>query len=159
MGRHDRLLPGLAALASVAGLGVSVYLTVVHYSAIPLVCTSSGAVNCERVLSSGYAVIAGSALPTSAAGIVWFTVSAALAVGQLSGRRVPLLTLLQVAWSALGLVTVLGLVFIEIVMLGTICVWCTAAHALVLATFLLAIGIWQSATESARSMNTRPMRK
>jgi uncharacterized membrane protein len=152
-------MPGLTVLVSLAGLGVSVYLTVVHYSAIPLVCTSSGAVNCERVLSSGYSVIAGSAMPTSAAGIVWFAVSAALAVGQLRGRGLPLLTLLLVAWSAFGLLTVLGLVFIEIVMLGTICLWCTAAHALVLATFLLAIAIWQAATESAGSMKARPIRK
>jgi uncharacterized membrane protein len=45
------------------------------------------------------------------------------------------------------MVTVLCLVFVEIVMLGTICVWCTAAHALVVATFLLAIAMWQSAAE------------
>jgi uncharacterized membrane protein len=145
--RHDRVPAVLAALAGLAGLGVSVYLTIVHYSAIPLVCTTSGAVNCERVLSSGYAVIAGSTLPTAAAGIVWFAVSGALAIGQLTRDRSRLMARLQVGWSALGLVTVLCLVFVEIVMLGTICVWCTAAHALVLATFLLAIAIWQSAPE------------
>jgi uncharacterized membrane protein len=149
MGRVDRVLPALMALASLAGLGVSVYLTTVHYSAIPLVCTTSGTVNCERVLSSGYAVIAGSALPTSAAGIVWFAVSEALAIAQLTGRASRLMTRLQVAWSALGLLTVLFLVFVEIVILGAICLWCTAAHALVLATFLLAITMWQSAAVEA----------
>jgi uncharacterized membrane protein len=145
MGRDDRVLPALTALASLAGLGVSVYLTIVHYSAIPLVCTTSGTVSCERVLSSGYAVIAGTALPTSAAGIGWFAVSEALAIGQLTGRASRLMTRLQVAWSALGLLTVLFLVFVEIAILGAICLWCTAAHALVLVTFLLAITVWQSA--------------
>jgi uncharacterized membrane protein len=145
--RHVRVPAVLAALAGLAGLGVSVYLTIVHYSAIPLVCTTSGAVNCERVLSSGYGVIAGSTLPTAAAGIVWFAVSGALAIGQLTRDGSQLMARLQVAWSALGMVTVLCLVFVEIVMLGTICVWCTAAHALVVATFLLAIAMWQSAAE------------
>lgn len=145
MGRDHRVLPALTALASLAGLGVSVYLTIVHYSAIPLVCTTSGTVSCERVLSSGYAVIAGSALPTSAAGILWFAVSEALAIGQLTGRAARLMTRLQVTWSALGLLTVLFLVFVEITILGAICLWCTAAHALVLVTFLLAITMLQSA--------------
>jgi uncharacterized membrane protein len=145
VGRNDRLLPGLTALASLAGLGVSVYLTIVHYSAIPLVCTTSGAVSCEVVLSSGYAVVAGSALPTSAAGIVWFAVSEGLAIGQLTGRASQLMVRLQVAWSTLGLLTVLFLVFVEIVILGAICLWCTAAHVFVLVTFLLAITMWRSA--------------
>lgn len=149
MGRRERLLPGLAALAGLAGLGVSVYLTIVHYSAIPLACTTSGAVNCELVLSSGYAVIAGSSLPTSAAGIVWFAVSGVIAIAQLTDRDSRLVTRLQVAWAALGLLIVVCLVFVEIVVLGAICVWCTAAHVLVLATFLLAIAMWQSAAERA----------
>lgn len=151
MGRDDRLLPAFIALASLAGLGVSVYLTIVHYSAIPLVCVTSGSVNCELVLSSGYAVIAGTAFPTSAAGIAWFAVSEGLAIGQLTGHASQLMLRLQVAWSTIGLLTVLFLVFIEIVILGAICLWCTAAHVLVLVTFLLAITMWQSAAAEGGS--------
>ena len=118
----------LAVLASVAGLAISVYLTAVHYSTVPLACPTSAAVNCEQVLSSRYAVIGDSGLPTSAAGIVWFGVSAALA---LLRRRRALL-----AWSSIGLLTALFLVYVEIVLLGAVCIWCTAAHAMVLLTFL-----------------------
>jgi uncharacterized membrane protein len=46
---------------------------------------------------------------------------------------------LQLAWSALGLVTALFLVYVEIVQLGAICIWCTAAHILVLVIFLIAV--------------------
>ncbi|HET9410319.1 MAG TPA: vitamin K epoxide reductase family protein, partial [Candidatus Dormibacteraeota bacterium] len=53
----------------------------------------------------------------------------------------------QLAWSGLGLVTVIGLVFIEIVRLGAVCLWCTVAHVLVLITFLLVITIRQPAAE------------
>lgn len=121
----------LAVLASVAGIAISVYLTVVHYSTIPLACPASAVVNCEVVLSSRYAVIGDSGLPTSAAGIVWFAVSAAL--GLLRFRRALL------AWSSIGLVTVLFLVYVEIVQLGAVCLWCTAAHAMVLLIFLVAL--------------------
>ena len=68
----------LALAASVAGLGVSIYLTAVHYAGVPLACPAGGTINCEAVLSSPYAVIAGTAIPTSAAGIVWFAISALL---------------------------------------------------------------------------------
>jgi uncharacterized membrane protein len=122
-----------------AGLGVSAYLTAVHYTSVPLVCSTSGAINCEQVLSSPYAVIAGTTLPTSAAGMLWFAVTVVLAGLRLAGPASPLVARLQLAWSAIGLLTVVGLVFIEIVVLGAICIWCTAAHTLVLAIFLLSL--------------------
>jgi len=121
----------LAVLASVAGLAISVYLTVVHFSTIPLACPANAVVNCEQVLTSPYAVIAGTALPTSAAGIVWFAISAGLA---LSRRRRALL-----ACASIGLVAALLLVYVEIVQLGAVCIWCTAAHAMVLLIFLIAL--------------------
>jgi len=130
----------LAVVASVAGLAISIYLTVVHYSTIPLACPANAVVNCEQVLSSRYAVIGDSGLPTSAAGIAWFLVSAALA---LLRRRRALL-----AWSSIGLLTVLVLVYIEIVKLGAVCIWCTAAHAMVLLIFLVTLPRLQGDTVS-----------
>src|SRR4029077_863992 len=121
----------LAVAAGFAGLGISIYLTAVHYAGVPLACPASGTVNCEAVLSSRYAVIAGTNVPTSAAGIVWFTVSALLWTRR-AGR-------VQLAWSGLGLLTVLFLVYIEIVELGAVCIWCTAAHVLVVLIFLIAL--------------------
>lgn len=123
----------VALLASVAGIAVSIYLTVLHFAGFVPACPVSGPVNCEAVLSSPYGVIAGTALPTSAAGIVWFAVSAVLWTRPF-GR-------IQLAWSAIGLLTVVYLVFIEIVRLGAICLWCTAAHFLVLVTLLVAVAM------------------
>jgi uncharacterized membrane protein len=127
----------LALVAGVAGLAISIYLTVVHYSTIPLACPAYGVINCEQVVSSPYGVIGGSAIPTSAAGILWFAVSALLAAGLLAGRT--RLARVQVGWAAIGLVTVLALVYLEIVRLGAVCIWCSAAHALVLLIFLIAL--------------------
>ena len=121
----------LAVLASLAGLAISIYLTVVHYTTVPLACPVSGVINCEQVLTSRYGVIGDSGVPISAAGIVWFAVSAALAA---LGRRSVLLV-----WSSIGLLTALVLVYVEIVQLGAVCIWCTAAHVLVLLIFLIAL--------------------
>jgi uncharacterized membrane protein len=136
MAGYARNLQAFVILASVAGFGVSIYLTVVHYSSVPLVCSTTGAVDCERVLSSAYAVIAGSALPTSAAGIVFFAITGAMALSRWTGIDSSLLQRLQMGWSAIGVLVVLSLVFVEIVILGTICIWCTAAHALAVAIFV-----------------------
>jgi uncharacterized membrane protein len=125
-------------VASLAGLGISVYLTVAHYSTIPLACPTGGVVSCEQVLSSRYAVIGGTGLPTSAAGMAWFAISAGLATAGLRSPR-PQLARAQLAWSAIGLATVIYLVYVEIVLLGAICLWCTAAHVLVLVIFLIAL--------------------
>jgi uncharacterized membrane protein len=144
----DRKLLIAAALAGVIGGAISVYLTVVHYAALPLVCTTTGIISCERVLSSPYSIIVGSGLPTSAAGIVWFIVSAALALAQLSGRRPPALVRWHLAWSAIGLVTVIYLVFVEIVDLGALCLWCSTAHALVVITFIITLTRSQTAIQS-----------
>lgn len=129
----------LALLAGVAGLGVSIYLTAVHFSGTPLACPANGTINCEQVLSSSYAAVAGSTVPTAAAGILWFAVSVGLAAAVLLSHSARVWWRLQLAWSAVGLVTVLLLVYFEIVRLGVICLWCTVAHALVLAIFLIAL--------------------
>jgi uncharacterized membrane protein len=145
-GRSDRVLLVAATVAAVGGLAISAYLTVVHYAAIPLVCTTTGIVSCERVLGSPYSVIAGTGLPTSAAGIIWFSVSAVLAAIQLGRPRSPRLVRWHLTWSIAGLGTVIFLVFVEIVQLGAICIWCTSAHALVLMTFLIALTRAQAST-------------
>ena len=53
----------LALAASVAGLAVSIYLTVVHYAGVPLACPANATISCEAVLSSKFAVIAGTSNP------------------------------------------------------------------------------------------------
>ncbi len=125
----------VAAAAAIVGLGIAVYLTAVHYSAAALVCSASGTVNCEQVLTSPYGVRAGTPIPTAAAGILWFAVALALAAARLAGDP-DRLAGVHLAWSAAGMAVVLGLVYIEIDRIGVICAWCTGAHLCVLATLL-----------------------
>ena len=124
-----------AALLSVAGVAISIYLTALHFAGVVPACPVSGVFNCDAVLGSKYAVLAGTSIPTSALGIVWFAVSAAL--WTLGWKRS------IYGWSGAGLAFVTFLVFIEVVLVGAVCLWCTAAHVLVLALFLIALNTWQ----------------
>ncbi len=129
----------LLALA-VVGAIISLYLTSVHYQNVPLVCSTQGFVDCERVLSSSYSVVPGTSIPVSVPGLLWFIVAGALAfvIWRIAPQRRDVLIGLF-AWSLLGMLSVLYLVYVELVRLHTLCAWCTALHVIILLTFLVSI--------------------
>ncbi len=131
-----RLWSPIAAVLSVAGFFVSLYLTLEHYQKVSLVCPSFGQTfNCGAVLSSSNSTVLG--IPTAALGLLWFAVMFGLA---LSGRREtarPPLRAPVLAWSGLGVAAVLYLVYVELFVVGAFCLWCSVAHLLILALFAM----------------------
>ncbi len=137
----------LLLVLSLLGVGISIYLTSVHYENVPLVCSASGLIDCARVLSSSYSVVPGTTLPITIPGLVWCIISASLAIAGLfsttgSGKR--RIKIAQFFWALSGLLVVLYLVYVEIVRLHTICAWCTALHVLILFLFLITLVQLQS---------------
>ena len=132
-GRRGALL--LAAVG-VIGIGVAGYLTSVHYANVPLVCSSSGIVNCAEVLSSKYSVIPGTNVPITLPGIGFFLISLALAIAQYRRPRDEGLRRAHFGWACLGLLTVFYLVFVELVELKVICLWCTSIHLMIVITLI-----------------------
>ena len=138
--------PDLAALVAIAigGLAISIYLTTVHYAHAPLLCTAGGIVNCAQVTTSAYSVVPGTQVPITVPGMLWFLVSGGLAIAawqlQAGNGELPVrVCLAQVIWGAVGLATVLYLIYVEVARLHAICEWCTAVHVLTLLTFLVAL--------------------
>lgn len=123
---------------SLAGAGVAVYLTSVHYQLAPLACSESGFVNCARVLSSTYSVVPGTTIPISIPGLAWSLVMVALVLIELR-HPTRWLQLAQFVWSLVGMLTVLYLVYVEIVLLHNLCAWCTVMHVLIFLIFLVAL--------------------
>lgn len=128
----------LLLVLALVGAGIAIYLTTVHYEGVPLLCSSQGLVNCERVTSSSYSVVPGTTLPITLPGLAWFLASAGLALDGTRSRQ-RWIRLAQLAWTMLGMVTVLYLVYVELVILHTICLWCTAVHMIIFASLLIAI--------------------
>jgi uncharacterized membrane protein len=162
LGALARAEPWLTAIAlmALAGIAISIYLTVIHYAKIPPVCTTGGVVDCSSVLLSPYSLAPGTTIPVTIPGMLWFAVSGGLALAGLGARargraepswQRPALC----AWSAAGLLFVLYLVYAEIVRLHRICEWCTVVHLLTLATFLIAFRRWQEPPAIAPSTATR----
>jgi uncharacterized membrane protein len=133
--------PGAIVLAvlAVLGLGVAGYLTSVHYAHTPLACSSSGTIDCAKVLSSVYSLVPGTSIPVTLPGIGFFLISLALALAQLWRPFNYGLRQAHAAWAGLGMLTVLYLVFVELVELRVICLWCTSFHVIILITLLMTL--------------------
>ncbi len=117
----------LTALA-LLGIGDASYLTVVHYAKVAPVCVSTGIVNCDKVVTSQFSVVPGTSIPITVPGLAFFLVALALAVAQLLRPGRFELRRAHFAWACLGLLSVFYLVFVELVELKAICLWCTFVH-------------------------------
>lgn len=126
--------PMWVKLLWVANLLVSAYLTWDHYNAdAVLVCPEGDFVNCASVTTSPWAYLFG--IPVALLGLFYCLGGLAFA---LFGRRLGLARgrLVGVAYTGLGILFVLYLVWAEFVMIGQICSWCTVVHVITAVLFV-----------------------
>jgi uncharacterized membrane protein len=121
---------------SLAGLGVSIYLTIAHFTDKPLAgCSESGAINCTKVTTSPQSYVFG--IPVAVLGLAFFIA----AVGLMSpwawrwARRE--VALIRIASLVVGIGFVLYLVYAELFIIGAICLYCTSVHAITFLLFVL----------------------
>ena len=137
-GRSLRTAPRWASttgtLIAAAGAVVAGYLTYAHYhGATVLACPDRGIVNCTKVTTSSYSVMAG--VPVAVVGLAYFVVMVLLELPWSWRRPLPGLRGLRVAASAAGAAMAIWLVYVELFRLDAICLYCTAVHVLALALF------------------------
>lgn len=123
------------ALVALAALGVALagYLTWVHYSGALALC--AGAVGCETVQASRYAMVAG--VPVALLGLLMYLALLALAVWRLlGGGALPAYALFGLALT--GTLYSAYLTYLEVAVIRAICPWCVTSAALVTALCVLA---------------------
>lgn len=120
---------------SLAGLGVSGYLTFEHFTASStLACPATGAaIDCLKVTTSSYSHVLGA--PVAVLGVVFFAVMAVLQIPRAWANATAAVRIGRLVWAVSGLMTALWLVYAELFRVDAICLWCTAVHALVLGIF------------------------
>ena len=116
-----KAIAGLALL----GLGISIYLTWVHYAGIKPVCT--GISDCERVQTSDYAELVG--ITVAVLGIVGY--GAILASLRTRVEVTAMLSYLALAFSAY-------LTWAEVFKIEAICQWCVGSAVITLVIAVLA---------------------
>ena len=134
------VVTGVVVLLAIAGLGVSTYLTIAHYtSSSILACSDKGLINCALVTSSAESMVFG-IFPVAVLGLAFFVFMTA-AVSPWAWRlKFPLLTWVRVAAVIVGIGFVLYLVYTELFTLDAICLWCTSVHGLTFLLFVLVVG-------------------
>jgi uncharacterized membrane protein len=126
---------------SVGGLGVSVYLTIAHYtSSSILACSDKGLVNCAKVTTSPESVVFG-VFPVAVLGLAFYVFMTAVNTPWAWHWQQPLVPWLRTGSVIVGIGFVLYLVYAEIVEIGNICLWCTTVHCITFLLFLLLIPI------------------
>jgi uncharacterized membrane protein len=138
---------GIASVAfAVLGVGVSIYLTVVHYAASAvLACPENSIINCAKVSASSYAAVG--AIPVALLGAVYFAAMTALCLPK--AWRIRRLGTVRVAGAAIGVLSSLYFVWVELFRLDAICLWCTIVHLSTLA--LLGAVLWTTSGLRATS--------
>lgn len=135
-GGHPIWLPPVCVGAAVAGLGVSAYLTVAHFTSPALLaCGADGLVNCERVTTSAQSELLG--IPVAVLGLGWFLAMSMLTSAPAWRSGLKLLTWARLTLAMTGMGFVLYLLYSELFTIGSICLWCTAAHVLAFVLFVL----------------------
>jgi uncharacterized membrane protein len=121
-----------------AGLAVSIYLTITHYTTqVRLACSTSGAINCEKVTTSPQSFIAG--IPVAPLGVAFFVVAGLLCLPAAWRAQAPAVRYARIGWMVAGVIMVLRLVYAELFQIDAVCLWCTAVHAITVILFAVVL--------------------
>jgi uncharacterized membrane protein len=119
---------------ALAGLGVSIYLTVAHFTSPRiLVCSEKGFVNCAAVTTSPESMVFG-IFPVAVLGLAFYVFMAAATSPWAWRATWPAIRWARFGSVVVGMVFVLYLLYTELFTLNAICLFCTIVHVI---TFLL----------------------
>lgn len=142
-----RTLHAILPVAIVVGLGFSVfaaYETV--FPAAQAACSVNGFVSCSKVDESAYTTTFG--IPDYWAGIVGFVVMLAIDIPLVRTWKTSWLTALLVL-SGLGLVAAVYLAYLELVVIGALCLICTGAYLSNVVVFGVTAALYRQARREA----------
>ena len=126
-----RAIQYVAVVVALVGLADSIYLTVHHYTAVPVPCAITG--GCETVLTSSYAEIAG--VPLAAYGAAAYFVAFSLALLSAFGN--------STTWKLFGLIaTVMAcfsawLIYVQAEYIKAFCQFCLLSAGTSLTLFII----------------------
>jgi uncharacterized membrane protein len=123
---------------SLAGLGVSIYLTIAHFNqSVSLVCPATSTINCEKVTTSPESYAFG--IPVAVLGLAFYLFMAAVNSPWAWRIAWPPLWWARIGSVVAGILFVLYLIYCELFKIGAICLWCTSVHVITFCLFGLIV--------------------
>lgn len=130
--------PGwLLAVLDTIGLAIAAYLSVVELGGGVPVCGPLA--GCETVALSPYSRIAGIPVAVFGVGLSVVLLSLAIAWLRTDGYR---LLLAHYGLSLVGVLFEIYFLYVQVFVIGAVCVWCTSYGASLVARFLVALVVW-----------------
>jgi uncharacterized membrane protein len=123
---------------ALAGLGVSIYLTIAHYTQAALIgCSESGLVDCTKVTTSPQSYVFG--IPVAVLGLAFYVFAVAIMSpwAWRWGWRRREVYLLRMASVVAAIGFVIYLIYAELLVIGSICLYCTSVHVITFVLFVL----------------------
>jgi uncharacterized membrane protein len=133
-------------IAGLGGIGVSIYVTVLHYAHVKPVCSDTGAINCEKVLTSPQSVFLG--IPVPIYGLVFFVAMFVLCTPKLWRSSLWWIPWVRLVGSSVGILFALRLIYEELFVIRNLCLWCTSVHVLAFVMFVVIVTGWEDATQN-----------
>jgi uncharacterized membrane protein len=145
-------------ILSIVGLGVSIYLTIEHFSGsnhLAGCSETAGAVNCTKVTTSSQSVVFG-IFPVAVLGLAFFVFMVAANSPWAWRWNLPAFRWLRLGSVVVGIGFVLYLVYAELFQIQAICLYCTSVHII---TFLLFVLIVFDTTFRQAPKTASPLRR
>jgi uncharacterized membrane protein len=134
--------PRWAIIASgilvLVGLGIASYMTYEHFTgSTTLACSTTGTFNCLRVTTSAQSYVLG--IPVAVLGLGFFVTAAVFynPLAWLSQRR--WVHVVRLALAIVSMLFVLWLLYAELIIIGSICEYCTGVHLVTFALFVITL--------------------
>lgn len=136
-GRHK--LEFSMFVLSLVGLGVSIYLTIEHFTQATSLagCPENSTFNCIKVTTSPQSHVFG--IPVAVLGLAFFVFMVAITSPPAWRVRWPAVHWARLGSLIVGMVFVLYLIYAELFLVKAICLYCTAVHVITFILFSLMV--------------------
>jgi uncharacterized membrane protein len=128
---------------SLAGLGMSVYMTIAHYTSTNiLVCSNKGYIDCAKVTTSPESMVF-NIFPVAVLGLAFYVFMTAINTPWAWRSGIAAIWWARLVGIITGIGFVLYLIYAEVIQIGNLCLDCTTVHVI---TFLLFVVLVFAAT-------------
>jgi uncharacterized membrane protein len=152
-----RWLQWSTLVLALAGLGVSTYLTIAHYTAaVTLACPNTGVINCQKVTTSPESSVFG--IPVAVLGLAFYLFLVAIMSPWAWRSRRREVALVRLASLVVGIGFVVYLIYAELFEINNICLECTSVHVITFALFVLTVlsaAVWGGTSQASRTGRAR----
>ncbi len=120
---------------SLIGLGLSTYLTITHFRPADLFCTENGVFNCSLVTNSGESRFIG--IPVAFLGLGTYVVMSVLNSPWVWRAKNYWIHVARYVLSIVSMCFVLWLLTAELLIIKSLCLYCTGVHIVTFALFIV----------------------